>query len=83
MRKNYYLFCCAIVMASILVFFTNGCAMALHYENDKGANAKAKDVRIKAAKIDKGKADFNSSIDFWFWFPWKMNIPEKTADKDN
>ena len=55
-----------------------GC-VALHYNNNKGLDAKAKDIKTKVGTVDKGKADFTSSVDLWIFFPWKFRTEQKTS----
>jgi len=62
----------------VLCVLGQGC-VALHYKNSKGIDGKAKDAQVKAVKIEKGKADFTSTVDLWIFFPWKFKVKEKTT----
>lgn len=66
-----------LIALTLFCLLFQGCAICLHYTNAKGAGGKADNVVTKVGKVDKAKADFNSQVDFWYFFPWKWkSMPE-------
>ncbi len=67
----------SVIIACVIL---QGCASAMHFQNQKGVKVKGKDFNTKIGKIKKGKAHYWSEVDFWIWFPWKLSVSEKKPE---